>query len=170
MTDSSLRSNDGANNGCLQVTLGQQAARQMKCQPYVRLNTGFISLNGNHFHGKPRFAVTMATWLKLSWLPGRHEIFSTIGGKESTHTWGQYHFEVIQGKVRWFHRNEKKTTVFSVVTPAIIQANKWTHIAGKCIRIVLDIQPLYCIYITLKKRDEIYNLDIIFKGFCFDNT
>ena len=131
VSDSSINSNDGITHGCVQVNHGRLANREMGCAPYVRMNSGYITLNGNNFRGKPMHGVTMAVWVKLSSVGGDHSIFCTIGGKASTHTWGQYHFEVNGGKVRWFHRNEKKTTVFSVVTDAIIQANNWTHIAGK---------------------------------------
>lgn len=131
VSDSSINSNDGITHGCVQVNLGRLANREMGCAPYVRMNSGYITLNGNHFRGKPMHGVTMAVWVKLSSVGGEHSIFCTIGGNNSTHTWGQYHFEVNNGKVRWFHRNERRTTVFSVETNAIIQANNWTHIAGK---------------------------------------
>lgn len=130
VSDSSINSNDGITHGCVQVNLGRLANREMGCAPYVRMNSGYITLNGNHFRGKPMHGVTMAVWVKLSSVGGEHSIFCTIGGNNSTHTWGQYHFEVNNGKVRWFHRNERRTTVFSVETNAIVQANNWTHIAG----------------------------------------
>ena len=49
--------------------------------------------------------------MRLLDLPGSHSIFDTIG---SSHECGQYHFEVNDGNVRWFHRNETQSTVFSV--------------------------------------------------------
>ena len=37
--------------------------------------------------------------------------------------------EVIDGKVRWFHRNEKGETVFAAETnKAVIQANDWAEL------------------------------------------
>lgn len=55
--------------------------------------------------------VTVAAWVRLLELPGSHSIFDTIG---SSHECGQYHFEINDGNVRWFHRNETQQTVFSV--------------------------------------------------------
>ena len=55
--------------------------------------------------------ITVAAWVRLLELPGSHSIFDTIG---NSHECGQYHFEVNDGNVRWFHRNETQNTVFSV--------------------------------------------------------
>ena len=103
VSDSSINSNDGITHGCVQVNHGKLATRMMGCAPYVRMNSGYITLSGNHFRGKPMHGVTMAVWVKLSSVSGDHSIFCTISGKASTHTWGQYHFEVNSGKVHWFH-------------------------------------------------------------------
>ncbi len=62
----------------------------------------------NHFLN---LGITIAAWVRLLELPGSHSIFDTIG---SSHECGQYHFEVNDGNVRWFHRNETQQTVFSV--------------------------------------------------------
>ena len=48
-------------------------------------------------------------------------MFSSLGG---------YHFEVDDGRVRWFHRNPLQNPVFSVVTDDIIEPDKWYHIAA----------------------------------------
>ena len=43
---------------------------------------------------------------------------------------GQYHLEVIDGKLRWFHRNEHGETVFAAETSqSVIDANKWYELA-----------------------------------------
>ena len=43
---------------------------------------------------------------------------------------GQYHLEIIDGKVRWFHRNEKGETVFAALTnKAVVEPNKWFELA-----------------------------------------
>ena len=43
---------------------------------------------------------------------------------------GQYHLEVIEGKLRWFHRNEKGETVFAAETSkSVIEANTWIELA-----------------------------------------
>jgi len=60
---------------------------------------------------------------------GSHELFQTVGD-HSIHMEGQYHLEIIDGKVRWFHRNEKGETVFAALTSkAVIDANKWIELA-----------------------------------------
>ena len=56
-------------------------------------------------------------------------MFDTVGG-HSIHHKGQYHFEVERGCVRWFHRNEYATEVFSVRTPPLLQPNQWYHVVG----------------------------------------
>lgn len=64
---------------------------------------------------KPRQAITIAAWIKLDTNRGYHSIFDTIGG-HSLHKQGQYHFEIQDGSIRWFHRNESNVQIFSVET------------------------------------------------------
>lgn len=64
---------------------------------------------------KPLQAVSIAAWIKLDTNRGYHSIFDTVGG-HSLHKDGQYHFEIQDGKIRWFHRNESGVQVFSVET------------------------------------------------------
>ena len=64
---------------------------------------------------KPRKAVSIAAWIKLDTNKGYHSIFDTVGG-HSIHKNGQYHFEIQDGSVRWFHRNESGDQIFSVET------------------------------------------------------
>lgn len=64
---------------------------------------------------KPRQAVSIAAWIKLDSNKGYHSIFDTVGG-HSMHQQGQYHFEIQDGSVRWFHRNETGIKIFSVET------------------------------------------------------
>lgn len=72
----------------------------------------------------------MAVWVKLTTALGIQSIFDTIGS-HSRHRNGQYHFEVDNGRVRWFHRNEDGVTVFSVVTDQIaVHEGNWTQITG----------------------------------------
>ena len=56
-------------------------------------------------------------------------IFDTVGS-HSKHKDGQYHFEIEDGKVRWFHRNENRVTIFSLLTRPTIREGKWTQIAA----------------------------------------
>ena len=43
---------------------------------------------------------------------------------------GGYHFEIDDGKVRWFHRNRLQNPVFSVITDDVIKPDVWTHLIG----------------------------------------
>ena len=67
--------------------------------------------------------------MKLWRTGGVHSIFDTIGG-HSIHNEGQYHFEVYNGRLRWFHRNEYAKEVFNVRTSPILQPNLWYHVVG----------------------------------------
>ena len=51
-------------------------------------------------------------------------------GGHSKHKDGQYHFEIENGKVRWFHRNENHDTIFSLVTRPTIREGVWTQITA----------------------------------------
>lgn len=95
----------------------------------IKLNGGDVLLDGEHFREKPQEAVTIALWVKLWRTAGMHSMFDTIGG-HSIHNKGQYHFEVYDGRVRWFHRNEYAKEVFHIRTSPILQPNVWYHVAG----------------------------------------
>ena len=69
---------------------------------------------------KPRQAVSIAAWIKLDTNKGYHSIFDTVGG-HSIHKNGQYHFEIQDGSVRWFHRNESGNQIFSVETGTFME-------------------------------------------------
>jgi len=51
-------------------------------------------------------------------------------GSHSKHKDGQYHFEIENGKVRWFHRNENHDTIFSLLTRPTIREGVWTQITA----------------------------------------
>lgn len=95
----------------------------------IRLNGGDVLLDGEHFREKPREAVSIALWVKLWRTGGVHSMFDTIGG-HSIHSKGQYHFEVYNGRLRWFHRNEYAKEVFNVRTSPVLQPNLWYHVVG----------------------------------------
>lgn len=43
----------------------------------------------------------------------------------------QYQLEVENARIRWFHRNENGSTVFSIVTDVPVLSNgKWFHVAA----------------------------------------
>ena len=43
---------------------------------------------------------------------------------------GGYHFEIDDGRGRWFHRNRFQNPVFAVFTDDIIKPDVWTHLIG----------------------------------------
>ena len=86
-------------------------------------------LDGSHFARIPREGITISTWVKLDTNKGIQSIFDTVGS-HSKHRDGQYHLEIENGKVRWFHRNENHDTIFSVLTRPIVNEGVWTQITG----------------------------------------
>ena len=95
----------------------------------VVLDGGDVLLDGEHFEPKPRLAITISLWVKVLQTDGVHSLFDTVGSK-SDHKNGQYHFEIVDGKVRWFHRDENAEQVFSVTTDPVIVRDQWTNIAA----------------------------------------
>ena len=97
------------------------------CERGVRMNGGDVYFDGEFFVDKPRSEVTIAAWIKLFSNGGQHSICNTIGGKNSAHKNGQYHFEVDRGRLRWYHRNEADQGLFNISSPLMIPAHAWTH-------------------------------------------
>lgn len=99
------------------------------CGVCLQLLGGEVVFDGKKFQGIPYSGITIGMMLNLINVLGTHELFQTIGD-HSDHQEGQYHLEVIDGKVRWFHRNEKGETVFAAETPnAVIPSNEWVELA-----------------------------------------
>lgn len=96
------------------------------CNQGARLWDSEILLRGDTFQAKPKIAITVAAWIKLEEQKGQHSVFDTVG---TSHPQGQYHFEVNNGIVRWFHRNEKQVVIFESMAHTV-EKEKWTHIAG----------------------------------------
>ena len=111
------------------VNFARIARFSENCGNGVDLNGGDILWDGATFHSKPRYAVTIATWMKMFSVQGSNSIFDTIGGVNSTHDNGQYHFEIIDGSVRWFHRNERNDVIFNVTSEVVVSTSVWTHVA-----------------------------------------
>ena len=88
-----------------------------------------ILFDGPRFYPKPNVSVTMTVWIKLETNLGEQSVFATVGGNASTHSQGHYHLEIKNGSVRWFHRNEREVTIFSVLTKPLIEIGNWTHLA-----------------------------------------
>ena len=84
------------------------------CGNAIKFASGaYISIDGAIMKKIPHKAITISLWLKLDSINGDKSIFTTVG---YGHTAGQYHFEVNNGIVRWFHRNEDSVEIFSVET------------------------------------------------------
>ena len=111
------------------VNFARIARFSEKCGNGVDLNGGDILLDGVTFNKKPRYAITIAVWVKMYSVEGSNSIFDTIGGLNSTHDNGQYHFEIVDGSVRWFHRNEKNEVIFNVTSETVVSSHVWTHVA-----------------------------------------
>ena len=90
---------------------------------------GDVLLDGAHFDRIPRDGITISTWVKLDTNKGIQSIFDTVGS-HSRHKDGQYHFEIENGKVRWFHRNENHDTIFSLLTRPAVREGVWTQITA----------------------------------------
>ena len=123
---------DATGNGNDAIVLNgfQIAEKRGKCENAGNMLGGDVLFDGKSFKGIPRRSITIAAWVKLTTPMGIQSIFDTIGS-HSAHKDGQYHFEIDNGRVRWFHRNEMGKTVFSVVTdkPEVNQSS-WTLITG----------------------------------------
>ena len=90
---------------------------------------GHILFDGPRFYPKPNSSVTMTVWIKLEKIVSRQAVFTTIGGEASCHSCPHYVFEIKDSRVRWFHRNERKVTIFSVLTKPLINKETWMHLA-----------------------------------------
>lgn len=89
---------------------------------------GDVLFHGDTFQAKPRYGVTIAAYVLMRKTEGMHELFDTIG---QSHGGGQYHFEINDGNVRWFHRDETQKTVFSCdALGGLVKAGDWAHVAG----------------------------------------
>ncbi|XP_047144561.1 uncharacterized protein LOC100203132 isoform X2 [Hydra vulgaris] len=128
--DNFVQDESGNENNAVLMNGAKVVYEGGKCDSGVSLSGGDILFDGEKFKNKPVDAITMALWIKLDSTSGIQSVFDTVGGKHSTHRDGQYHVEIDNGKIRWFHRNEYHMTIFSVVTKPILQNNVWTHIGG----------------------------------------
>ena len=95
----------------------------------IKLNGGDVLLDGEHFREKPQEAITIALWVNLWRTDGEQSIFDTIGGHSIDRN-RQYHFEVLNGHLRWLHRNEYAEEIFHVKTLKTLQPNVWYHVTG----------------------------------------
>ena len=91
---------------------------------------GNLTFDGVKFAPVPTVAITVAIWLKLKSLKGRQSLFETIAS-DSKGGQGNHHFEVVDGKLRWFYRNTAGGVIYQLITQVpVIPEGKWTHVAG----------------------------------------
>lgn len=93
------------------------------CNQGARLFDSEILLKGDTFQAKPKSAITIAAWVLLEVKLGHHSIFDTIG---TSHALGQYHFEINDGIVRWFHRDESQRVVFESMAHTVDKGKLYT--------------------------------------------
>ena len=122
--DSSSQLNNGIATN-VQITSLPQA-----CGLVGIFSKGNVSFDGKAFSLKPSTAVTIAIWIKLTSVTGRQSLFDAIPEGYPLKA-GVYHFEVIDGKVRWFTRDLDGKIVFNVTTDrVVVPPNVWTHLVG----------------------------------------
>ena len=122
--DTSNKSNNGKINNVDVAPLPQA------CGLVGIFSKGNVSFNGKKFFPKPSVAVTIAMWVKLTSTAGRQSLFDAIAS-ESPKKQGNYHFEIVDGRVRWFTRDLDGNVVFNVETSqVVVPPNQWTHVVG----------------------------------------
>lgn len=122
--DTSNKSNNGIVNN-VDISPLPQA-----CGLVGVFSKGNVSFNGKKFFPKPSVAVTIAMWVKLSSTAGSQSLFDTVAAGSPKKP-GNYHFEVNEGKVRWFTRDLDGNVVFNVTTDrVVVPPNQWTHLVG----------------------------------------
>ncbi|XP_068705792.1 uncharacterized protein [Montipora foliosa] len=128
-TQGTLQDDSGSENNAIIVNGAQIAPHAGKCGNAVNLLGGDVLLDGAHFYKIPREGITISTWIKLDTNKGIQSIFDTVGS-HSRHRDGQYHFEIDNGKVRWFHRNENHDTIFSLLTRPVVKEAIWIQLTA----------------------------------------
>jgi len=86
-------------------------------QSFIQFS-GNILISGQRIQRKPLFSVTVAAWLKLDTNRGQQSIFSTCNPDNQWNSRVQYSLTITDGRVKWFHKNEK-SQVTSFVWPKI---------------------------------------------------
>nr|XP_058949529.1 uncharacterized protein LOC131777281 isoform X1 [Pocillopora verrucosa] len=128
-SQSALLDDSGSENRGFLANGAQIVPHGGKCGNAANLLGGDVLLDGVHFHQIPRAGITISTWVKLDTNKGIQSIFDTVGS-HSRHKDGQYHFEIENGKVRWFHRNENHDTIFSLLSRPVVREGVWTQITA----------------------------------------
>ena len=89
------------------TTATQASGHQRTVMIHAFHFSGNILINGGRIQRKPLFSITMALWLKLDTNRGQQTVFSTCNPDNPWNSHVQYSLTITDGRVKWFHRNEK---------------------------------------------------------------
>lgn len=92
---------------------------------------GNILINGQLLKRKPLFSITIALWLKLDTNRGQQNIFSTCNPDNPWNSHMQYSLDIIDGRVKWFHRSEKSQVSYHNLEDRSATRTDVTHNACK---------------------------------------
>lgn len=98
--------------GLLSEWNGKTTVEDSTSYSFHHLPIGNILIDGQRIQRKPLFSVTVALWLKLNTNRGQQSVFSTCNPDNPWNTHQQYSLTIKDGRVRWFHRNEKSQVSF----------------------------------------------------------
>ncbi|CAB3990122.1 Hypothetical predicted protein, partial [Paramuricea clavata] len=119
------------NNAYLENGAQIQPASDVCGSKAVLSPRGDILMEDFRLENKPKVAISIAARIRLQDTRGWHSIFSTAKTTDSGEIRGGFHFEVDDGKLRWFHRNQDDRAVFDVTTSdSVVRANTWHHVMG----------------------------------------
>lgn len=97
------------------------SAAKGSCGNGIQLSAGQadLKLDGKTFRNKPIDGVTLALWINVTSVKGKHYLFDTIGG-HSAHKHDQYLLIINNGAITWSHNDENDKQLFTVTTDPIV--------------------------------------------------
>ncbi|KII66131.1 Thrombospondin-2 [Thelohanellus kitauei] len=117
------------NNGVIE---GDATTRRHEesCGFYLDLNSsGRLILPDETFRNKPRVGITITLWLRIHNIQGTQSIFATEISDGPDPFIGSYHLEIVDGRIRFFLKDEKSNEIFNLDTRDIlIQPGVWMHL------------------------------------------
>ena len=109
------------NNLLFKLNLSILSAAKGSCGNGIQLSAGQadLKLDGKTFRNKPIDGVTLALWINVTSVKGKHYLFDTIGG-HSAHKHDQYLLIINNGAITWSHNDENDKQLFAVTTDPIV--------------------------------------------------